>query len=106
MTALAPLFGETAPSSSLDPSPAPDPRPSAASGVRGVKDGAVRARTRRPNPARPTRLLIRQKCRDCLCGYRYDCRCPDCSLYVAMPYLGIAMPRVLMDSIDRKAVKR
>ena len=102
MTALMPLPLETA---TVDPSPAPDPRPSAASGVRGVKDGAVRARTRRPNPARPTRLLIRAKCRDCLGGYRYDCQCPDCPLYKAMPYLGIAMPASLMDSVDRKAAK-
>jgi len=102
MTALMPLPLETA---TVDPSPAPGPRPTAASGARGAKNAAPRARTRRPNPARPTRLLIRQKCRDCLGGYRYDCQCPDCPLYKAMPYLGIAMPASLMDSVDRKAAK-
>ena len=105
MSPLAPLFSEVAAAPTADPSGPGTSHETGASGVRGVKDGAVRARTRRPNPARPTRLLIRQKCRDCLCGYRYDCQCPDCPLYKAMPYLGIPMPRVLMDSIDREKAR-
>lgn len=49
---------------------------------------------------RPTRAIVRAKCIDCLGGYSYDCKSPDCPLFSVHPFRGRSIPETYRDLFD------